>query len=61
MMIWVEKSNNTITYYTSDGMTFNKIYLAINHIKNNTDNLIKLSHSFEIIMSRTKKIKKITN
>lgn len=60
-MIWVERSNNNIVYYTSDGMTFNKINLAINHIKDNMGELIKLTESFEILINRNKKIKKITN
>ena len=58
-MIWIERSNKNIIFYTSDGMIFNNIKDAIIHIKDDTDNLIMLSQSFDKLINRNKKIQKL--
>lgn len=59
-MIWVERNQNKIVYYTADGMIFENMSTAVKHIKDNIDVLVLLSESFDKYMSRNKKIKKLT-
>ena len=60
-MIWVERKDECIIFYTADGLLFNNITSAISHIKSNMNELMELSESFDKMISRNKKIKKLTS
>lgn len=59
-MIWVERNeNDKVVYLTSDGKVFETLKSASVYLTCSLESLIENEHSFDILMNRFKKIKKI--
>ena len=59
-MIWIERNNNDkVVYLTSDGKVFETLKSATVYLNCSLESLLDSHQSFDLVMNRFKKIKKI--